>query len=377
MNFIVSSTDLLKRLSAISNVVPAKAVLPIIQNIHLHLKGDQLELTATDLEITMRTTVRVEPGDSDAPFNVALPTKILLDTLRALPEQPIRFTVSTENNLVTLHSDNGEYKINGLNGADFPVMQALDQAARIQLPLPTLLRAIDRVLFAASTEDLKPAMNGMFFDLKKEAATFVATDAHRLVRYRRFDISVQEEVSFIVPHKALKLLSGAASASGEEVAVLEYNNTNAFFSIGNILMVCRLVDARFPDYENVIPTQSANKLIVNKKELAQAMKRLDIFANKITHLGRFKLEGNLLTIETQDTANEARETLHCLYEGEDMEIGFNLAQMDDLVANVATDDAIVELGSAGRAAVILPSVQEEGEHLLMLLMPVMLSHGYY
>jgi DNA polymerase-3 subunit beta len=376
MSFTVSSTQLLKHINAIAGVIPAKSVLPIIQNIHFELDDTQLRLTGTDLEVTLRTALYVE-AESDFALNLALPNKLLTDILKALPEQPVEFAPQ-EGNVVILKTDNGEYRINGLNGEDFPRMPQPDDTVSISLPLDVLQRAIEKTLFAASTDDLKPAMNGVFFDLKPEHITFVATDAHRLVRYRRLDVQSAEAVNFIVALKALKLVNSASSNSDEDSVRIEYNKTNVFFTFGNTLMVSRLIDARFPEYENVIPSTSANKLVINKKELLGTMKRLDIFSNKTTHLGRFQLAGNVLSVDAQDSdyANEAKEQLQCLYEGEEMEIGFNLAQMIEIINSIETEDVILEMGGPGRAAVALPSMQADDENLLMLLMPIMLSSGY-
>jgi DNA polymerase-3 subunit beta len=233
------------------------------------------------------------------------------------------------------------------------------------------------VLFAASTDELKPAMNGMLFDFQTGGATFVATDAHRLVRYRRGDVQIENEVNFIMPQKALKLLRTAASNSDAESVQIDYNESNAFFRFGNTLLASRLIDARFPDYQNVIPANSPGRAILNKEELIGSMRRLDIYSNKTTHLGRFALSGNSMRVHAEDLDydNRATENLHALYEGDDLEIGFNVALMMDIIGNVHTDDVVMEVESPGRAAVVLPSEQKDNEDILMLLMPVMLSNN--
>lgn len=373
MGFLVSSSDLQHHLSVVAGVVPSKAVLPIILNIRMRLAGDQLYLTATDIDTTVETQMRVEPQGS-ADFDLALPAKLLQDTLKALPEQPITFEPIEDQFAVKLVTENGEYELSGASGQDFPSTPAPEATSGIQLPLQTLVKAIDQVLFAASTDELKPALNGMYFDLRTTGATFVATDAHRLVRYRRLDITTQEDISFILPQKALKLLANAAGDEDENLTI-EYNPSNAFFSFGDTRLTCRLIDARFPDYENVIPKESPNKLIIAKKDLLGSMRRLDIYSNKSTHLGRFRLASGKLEVTSEDPefANRAHETLKCLYEGSALEIGFNVSLLLDILGNLETEDVIFELDSPGRAAVILPSEQLQGENLLMLLMPVMLS----
>lgn len=376
MSFVVNSAELQKHLSLIGGVVPSKSVLPILQNVLFRLTKDTLELAATDLDNAMRTSLAVEPLDSEA-VNIALPAKLLQDTLKALPEQPITFKVDPETFAVRLTTENGEYELSGANGQDYPALANPEKTQKLEMPMATLARAIGKTLFAASNDELKPALNGMFFDFKTTGATFVATDAHRLVRYRRLDITVKKDVSFILPQKALKLIGSAAQGSVETVT-LEYNAANAFFTFGTTLLVCRLIDARFPDYENVIPKTSSSKAILAKRDLLGSMRRLDIFSNKTTHLGRFSLSSNLLEVYSEDVdfSNRAKENLTCTYDGQKMEIGFNVSLMTDLISNVDTDEVIVELESPSRAAVMVPSQQEQGENLLMLLMPVMLSSSF-
>ncbi len=376
MSFVASSGELQKQLALIAGVVPAKSVLPIIQNIHFKLAKGILTLTATDLDNTLQTTLPVEQLGKEN-MDVALPAKLLLDILKALPEQPVTFKLQPESFAISLTTDNGEYELTGANGKDFPTMPSAANTEQISMPLPVLAKAINKTLFAASTDELKPALNGMFFDFKTNGATFVATDAHRLVRYRRTDITVKKEVNFILPQKALKLLVAAAGSNADNIYI-EYNKSNAFFKFGTTQLVCRLIDAKFPDYDNVIPKKSSSKAVMTKRELLGSMRRLDIFSNKTTHLGRFKLNGNVLEVNSEDTdfANKAKETLNCLYDGGELEIGFNIALMSDIISNVETDDVTLELESPSRAAVVLPSSQENGENVLMLLMPVMLSTAY-
>jgi DNA polymerase-3 subunit beta len=376
MSFVVNSAELQKHLSLIGGVVPTKSVLPILQNVLFRLSKNELELAATDLDNAMRTSLAVEKLDDEA-VDIALPAKLLQDTLKALPEQPITFKVDPETFAVRLTTENGEYELSGANGQDYPALPSPEKTQKLDMPMAILSRAINKTLFAASTDELKPALNGMFFDFKTTGATFVATDAHRLVRYRRLDITVKKDVSFILPQKALKLIGNAAQGSVETIT-LEYNQSNAFFTFGTTLLVCRLIDARFPDYENVIPKTSSSKAILAKRDLLGSMRRLDIFSNKTTHLGRFSLSSNLLEVYSEDVdfSNRAKENLNSTYDGAKMEIGFNVSLMTDLISNVDTDEVIMELESPSRAAVVLPAEQAQGENILMLLMPVMLSSSF-
>ncbi|NBV12464.1 MAG: DNA polymerase III subunit beta [Sphingobacteriia bacterium] len=372
MNFIVSSAALLKQLQLVAGVVPSRSVLPIIENFLFEIKKDKLEITATDLEISMRTSLAIETRGSE--IKLAVPARIILEILKNLPEQPVTFTVNEDNFGVEISSENGKYKLTGENGDDFPQVPEATQTGSVRMPTEVLLKAIQKTLFAASTDELKPAMNGMLFNFTDSGVTFVATDAHRLVRYRRVDITVKDKISIIVPQKALNLMKNSL-VSSDEVLTIEYNENNAFFSLGNTLLVCRLIADRYPDYENVIPTNNPNKLIINKRELIGTLKRVNIFANRTTHQIRFKIAGSELTISSEDVdfANEAKETLKCIYDGEDMEIGFNATFLLDVVANIDTQDVVVELSTPNRAGIVVPDEQEEGVNLLMLVMPVMLN----
>ena len=373
MNFIVSSGTLYKQLNRISGAIPTRSVLPIIENFLFEINDQHLTISTTNLETSMQTRLPIEArGEST---HVAIPSRILLDILKALPEQPITFIIDEQNFSVEISSENGKYKISGENGEDFPQIPRPEGTDAIHMPLPALLKAVNKTLFAASTDEDKAALNGIFFDLGEHGATFVATDAHRLVRYRRVDVTVSNPTSFIVPQKALNLLKNSLDPNDNRDIVVHYNDSNAFFQSDDLLLVCRLIDQKYPDYENVIPTDNPNKLFIAKKELLGTLRRVNIFANKSTHQVRFSLKENELEITSEDPdfANEARETLRCQYEGAALEIGFNASLLLDVISNIETEEAIVELSEPNRAGIILPNVQDEGENTLMLIMPIMLN----
>jgi DNA polymerase-3 subunit beta len=375
MIFKVNSSELQRRLSAIASLVPTKSVLPIIQNVHFDLKEGLLHITGTDLEITLRTSLPVSVEDTEGTFNIALPPKILLDIIKAMPDQPLEFRLPTGTLTVEVVSSTGTYKITGQEGLDFPGMAFSDDAASFKIPTEVLLGAVSKTIFAASTDDLKPAMTGIFLESKAGLVNFVTTDAHRLVRYRRTDLKDVGDLTLLLPSKAMRAMTTAADGVADNMTVVHYNNNSARFSFGETQLVTRLIDARFPDYENVIPGSSPNRLQLAKKELMGTLKRLDIFANKTTHLARFNLSPNQIAVESKDLdlAIEGQEVLNCIYEDNEMEIGFNLQQMVEIIDNVDTDDLLIELGTSNRAAVVKPIKQSEGEDLLMLVMPVMLS----
>ncbi len=372
MNFIVSSSALLKQLSKISGVIPSRSVLPIIENFLFEIDESKLTISTTNLEISMQTSLQVEArGES---MKIAVPARILQDILKALPDQPISFSIEKETFGIEISSENGKYKLSGENGLDFPKIPVSINTQAATMPCSVLYSAINKTLFAASTDEDKAALNGIYFNLGTNGLTFVATDAHRLVRYRRLDVTVPEPTSFIVPQKALNLVKGSFANDDNQVRI-EYNDNNAFFRSSNILLVCRLIDQKYPDYENVIPTDNPNRLIISRTDLLGTLRRVNIFANKISHQVRFKVSGSELTISAEDLdfANEARETLKCTYLGSDLEIGFNAALLIDIINNSVTNEIVMELSAPNRAANILPDIQGEGEHLLMLIMPVMLN----
>jgi DNA polymerase-3 subunit beta len=377
MNFTVSKNELERHLNAVSGVVPSKSVLNVLTGVHFKLDAGRLILTGSDIENTIQTFMSVD-ADAGAKFDAVIPAKILQDTIKALPEQPLRFHYDGDQT-VKIVTDNGEYVISAQKGTDFPSLPPIENADAIKMPAQVLVKAIQKTITFCTTDELKPAMTGVNFDFRTEYTTFAATDAHRLSRYRRFDVTVEKPVRFTLPQKTLKLLVHASLQEylADEVVSMEYNKTGVFFKFGNVVVACRIIDANFPDYEPIVPQSSPNRVIVEKAEILSTLKRMGIYANKSTHLGRFKFEGNLLSLRAEDLdgINYATETLSCLYEGEDLEIGFNVALMQEVIGNTDTDDVLIEMDTPGRTAVILPNVQETQEHLLMLLMPVMIS-GY-
>lgn len=372
MNFIVSSSSLLKQLSKISGVIPSRSVLPIIENFLFEIEEGQLRVSTTNLEISMQTSLDIESRGGG--LKVAVPAKILLDVLKALPDQPITFSIDEENFGIELSSENGKYKLSGENGLDFPKIPSPQNTSSVAMPAEALLKAINKTIFAASSDEDKAALNGVYFNLGPNGLTFVATDAHRLVRYRRVDITVPEQTSFIVPQKALNLVKNAFDSNSDPINI-EYDESNAFFNSDKLKLVCRLIDQKYPDYENVIPTENPNRLSVDRRETLGTLKRVNIFANKTSHQVRFRVSGSELTISAEDLdfANEAKESLQCHYEGGDIEIGFNAALLIDIINNAPTNEILIELSTPNRAGIVLPNEQAEGENLLMLVMPVMLN----
>ncbi len=373
MKFVVASQELLKKLTIVQDVIPSKSVLPIVYNAYFEVKNSELILIGTDLENSIQTVLPVESQDN---FKVAIPAKIIIDTLRSLPEQPLIFEFDPDRMVVEIKSNYGTYKVSAQDGNDFPKIPPVSNtSASISISLPVLSRVISKTIFAVTDDTMKPAMTGVYFDFKTSGANFVATDAQKLVRLTRSDITVNENFSFILPPKALKLLL-KASAGIESVVKIDFNDSNAFFQFEENQIVCRLIDGKFPDYNAVIPLNSPNKAIINRKDFLSSLRRLDIYASKETHLGKLQFIGNTLKLTSEDIdyANQAEETISCLYEGEDMTIGFTLSLITELLANLDTDEIVMEMGTPNRAAVIMPSLQEENESIVQIIMPIILNY---
>ncbi|WP_299759585.1 DNA polymerase III subunit beta [uncultured Pontibacter sp.] len=372
MKFIVSSSALLKQLSSINGVVTNNPVVPILENFLFEINNSKLTITASDLETSMITELPVEAKENG---RIAAPAKILLETLKNLPDQPVTFTIDEETYTIEISSSNGRYKLSGENATDFPRVPSVQGGNSIEIPSNVLARAINKTIFAVSNDELRPAMTGIFVQLRSESVTFVATDGHRLLRYRRTDVGTAQEASIIVPRKAFTLLKSTLPSEATAVR-MEFNQSNAFFSFDNIRMICRLIDERYPDYENVIPVQNPNKLVIDRADLQSSVKRISIYSNKTTHQIRLKLSGSELQVSAEDLdfSNEANERLTCQYDGEDMEIGFNAKFLMEMLNNIDSDEITFELSTPNRAGLLMPIVNEEAEDVLMLVMPVMLNN---
>ena len=372
MKFIVSSSALLKQLQSINGVVTNNPVVPILENFLFEIENGKLTITASDLETSMITELPVEARDAG---RIAAPARILLDTLKNLPDQPVTFTLDEETYTIEIGSANGRYKLAGENATDFPRVPVVKGSSPLEIPSSALARAINKTIFAVSTDELRPAMTGVLIQLADNQITFVATDGHRLLRYRRQDVGAGQTANLIVPRKAFNLLKSALPSESTPVKV-EFNQSNAFFSFNQMRLVCRLIDERYPDYENVIPVSNPNKLIINRQELLSSVRRISIYSNKTTHQVRLRLAGSELTVSAEDLdfSNEANERLACQYDGEDMEIGFNARFLLEMLNNIDADEITLELSTPNRAGLLMPTVAEENESILMLVMPVMLNN---
>lgn len=372
MKFIVTSTALLKQLQQLSGVLNSSNTLPILDNFLFEIKDKELTLSASDLETAMSTRMPIEAKDGGM---IAIPAKILLDILKSLPEQPLTFSVDMKTLGVEISSDYGKYKLNGQNGEDFPKAPALEGAKSFTIAADALGRAVNKTLFAAGNDDMRPVMSGVLFEIHEKEVRFVATDAHKLVRYTRTDVGGGNAASFIVPRKPLNLMKGVLGAMKSEVKI-EYNENNALFTFDNTVLMCRLIEGKYPNYEAVIPKENPFRLTIDRMDLLSSIKRVSIFANKTTHQVRLRMGGSELNISAEDLdfSNEAQERLTCTYTGDDMEIGFNSRFLSDLLTNLDSENVNIEMSAPNRAGIITQVENDNAaEDVLMLVMPVMLN----
>jgi len=372
MKFIVSSSYLLKQLSSINGVITTNPVVPILENFLFEINDGLLTITASDLQTSMITELEVEAKEDG---NIAIPAKILMETLKNLPEQPVTFSIDSETYSIEISSDNGRYKLAGENATDFPKVPTVSDGFSINIASGVLSEAINYSIFATSNDELRPAMTGVYTKLDSTNTTFVATDGHRLVRYRRVDIVGDTDNSMIIPRKALTLLKSTIPSENTNVNI-EFNISNAYFSFNNIKMICRLIDERFPDYENVIPLDNTNIMTIDRGEFLSSLKRIAIYANKTTHQVRLKISGSELQISAEDLdfSNEANERLSCEHDGEDIEIGFNAKFLIEMLNNLDSTKVALQLSAPNKAGLIVPVDKDENEDILMLVMPVMLNN---
>ncbi|HRH67132.1 MAG TPA: DNA polymerase III subunit beta [Bacteroidia bacterium] len=374
MKFIVSSQSLLKHLQQISGVLNSSNPLPILDNFLFVVEKGTLMISASDLESTMTTQISLIEGKQSG--KIAVPAKILLETLKTFPEQPLTFIIDDKTHGIEIVSDFGKYKLTGFDGEEYPKVPAMEGGKSLEIVAGVMQNAIGKTLFATGSDELRPVMSGVFCQLSKDGITFVATDAHKLVRYRRSDSKSKSEGTFIVPKKPLNLLKNIISDAEEKIKI-SYTDSNAFFEFGNFSLICRLIDGRYPNYEAVIPVDNPNKLTISRLALLNSVRRVSIFSNKTTHQVRLKINGSELHISAEDLdfANEANERLSCQYSGEDMEIGFNARFLADMLSNLDCEEVTVEMSAPNRAGILVPANPEnKDEDILMLVMPVMLNN---
>jgi len=375
MKFVASSMDLLNHLQALSRVISSKNTLPILDNYLFKLDGKTLEITASDLETTMVTTMELE--NTDGSGNIAIPAKLITDSLREFPDQPLTFTINTDTFAVTISSENGQFSVMGQHGEDFPQFPKIkpERSVSLRISASSLVSGITSTLFATADDELRPVMNGIFIELSPKDITFVASDAHKLVRYKRMDVNAEAGASFILPKKPAALLKNLLAKGNDQVSV-EFDDKNAFFVMPAFQIVCRLVEGNYPSYNSVIPNNNPNKLLIDRVKLLNTVRRVSVFSNQASNLIRMSLKGNRLTVSAQDIdfATSAVEELACQYTGDELEIGFKSTFMVEILGNIQSSDVSIELSDASRAGLFIPFNKEnENEDVLMLLMPMMIN----
>ncbi len=375
MKFVVSSTELLGHLQAISRVISSKNTLPILDNFLFSISGNDLEITASDLESTLITRMRLDNITGSG--TIALPARILLDTLKEFSEQPLTFDVNPDTMAVVINSENGRFSIVGQNGIDFPVLPVIKKEKRFTFTLAAdvLLAGISRTLFATADDELRPVMGGILVEASSEKLTFVASDAHKLVRYQRNDAKADDSASFILPKKPASLLKNILPKESGVVSV-EFDDRNAFFNLSDYKVVCRLVEGNYPNYNSVIPKNNPRKVRIDRLEFYNILRRVSVFSNQASNLVKLQFTPNQITVSAQDVdfSISAYERHKCLYEGDDMEIGFKSVFLLEILSNITSQDVLIELADPTRAGLFLPAESSnEAEDLLMLLMPMMIN----
>jgi len=370
MKFIVSSSVLLKQLQQISGVINANTVLPILEDFLFEVEKNKLTVLATDLETVMKVQLEVEAKEAG---RICIPAKILMDSLKNIPEQPLTFNID-KNFAVEITTDNGKYKVMGENPDNFPKEPVADDTTSFNVTSSALVTAINKTLFAVSNDDLRPAMTGVFFEMDKKGLQFVATDAHRLVRFKRKDAGSPKTDSMIVPKKPLTLLKSALPDNSDELTI-NYNSNHLFVKHGTTQLSCRLIDARFPDYKVVIPGDNPYKLTVNRADFQSALRRVSVFSNKSTNQVVLNISGSELQLAAQDVdfSFEGTERMKCQYDGEDLQIAFNARFLIEMLNATDSEEVRIELSTSTKAGIIKPVEQDDEEDLLMLVMPLMLN----
>lgn len=371
MKFIVSSSLLLKSLQQINGVISANTVLPVLEDFLFEIQDKKMSVLATDLETVMRVQLDVE---SKTNGRVCIPAKILMESLKNIPEQPLSFNID-KNFSIEITSDNGKYKVMGENPDNFPKEPVAEDTQEFEMRSSSFLSGITKALISVSTDDLRPAMTGVLVELDEEEIRFVSTDAHRLMMYKRKDVKCPQQHNFIVPKKPLMLLKNVLPEN-EDMLVVSYNENHLFVQHGSTKLICRLIDARFPDYKVVIPKENPFRLVVNTNEFQGALRRVSIFSNKSTSQIVLTISGSELQLAGQDVdfSFEGNERMNCQYEGEDLQIAFNAKFMVEMLGAVDAKEVAIELSTPNKAGIIRPLEQDEEEDIMILVMPLMINN---
>ena len=373
MKFMVSSTALLSHLQIISRVINSKNSMAILENFLFELKGNNLIVTASDQETTMTTTIDIVEAVGSGCFAVS--AKILLDPLKELPEQPLEFEINDDNLEIYIKYQNGHFNLMGVNGSEYPQARPLsDDATAIAMPAERLLKGIGYTLFATADDTYRPIMNGINFDIFPDNIAFVASDIHKLVRFRDLSVQAGVRASFILPKKPATLLKAILPKESGEVAI-NFDEKSARFTLSNFVLTCRLIEGNYPNYNSVIPQNSPNMLTIDRALFVNVLRRVSVFSDQALGLIELAFDDRHMVVSTQniDYSISATETVDCNYAGTPFTIGFNAPKLIEVFNTIQSDEVTVSLSDASRAGVICPLENEENEELLMLLMPMLLN----
>ncbi|OHT44450.1 DNA polymerase III subunit beta [Flavobacterium tructae] len=371
MTLTLNSKNLLEKLLVLVGVINSSNTLPILDCFLFDIDGSQLKITASDLETTISSTLEITSTDKGA---IAVPARMLIDILKSFPDQPLTFSV-LENSTIDITSASGIYSIAYSPAKDFPKPVLIEDAKAVQLNSKVIAKAVSKTVFATGTDDLRPIMMGVLFQFTTSGLNFVATDAHKMVRYTRRDVVMPEPIDFIVPKKPLNVLKGILSSLDINVDI-SFNQTNAIFSFDDYVVICRLVDGKYPNYEAVIPVDNPNKALINRSTLSSSVKCVSIFSNKTTKQLVLGFNGNEIHLSAEDIdySNKANERLACSYQGADTRIGFNSKYLSEMISNLSSEEINFEFSLPNRAAIMTPADGEsEEESTLMLIMPTLIS----
>lgn len=383
MKFIVNSQNFLKHLQLVSGVITGSNNVQIINCFHLHLDNGILTIKATDLQTTLISKIEVEATTDGTINEIAIPSRILIDILKNLSDAPLTLEVEKNSNSIEIKSGDGVFHMSCLDAETFPDTPTANDTTSIDIPSDGLLFALDKTIFAASNDDTRPQMTGILCDITPEYTTFVATDAHKLVRYRRYDVKSDDPASFILPKKPITIVKNMLATRKENYTVkMDYNKTNIFFTFDNFHVICRLIDGRYPNYEAAIPKENPNKMTIDRVSLLGALRRVKIFANEATRQICLNINSTELTLNAENdvVSNDGTDKVPCHYEGDPIRIGFNANFLTEMVNNLESEEIVMELSTPSRAGILLPNQDKQSEEetkddLLMLVMPVMLANS--
>lgn len=374
MRFTVSSSALSSKLNMLAKVIGSKNSLPILDCFLFQVANGEMSITASDSDNVIKSTLALTDHDGEGEFCV--PNRVILDALKELPEQPLHFDVDAAGEAVAIKIvyQNGLYNFTGQSAEEYPRTQSMNDACTtVSLPTEMLINNISRSLFATANDELRPVMNGIYFDLTADALAIVASDGHKLVRSKNFTIKSESPSAFNLPKKPASLLKNILSKDGDD-AIIKFDDRSAEIQFTDGVMRCRLIDGRYPNYNSVIPN-NPNEVTVDRRGLQSALRRVLPFASESSQLIRFRIESGRFEVSSEDIdfSTSAKEQLSCEYNGSPISIGFKGSSLMEILSNLTSDNIIIQLADPSRAGIIVPAEQPENEDILMLIMPMLLN----